>query len=58
MTNLARLIYSLEMIRNQGKKGEDLFLGNQTLDIQLEWQKNAEAIEKGNYSLTYSRSKD
>ena len=46
MTNLARTIYTLEMVVNQGKKGEDLFLGNQPEEIQLEWQKNAEAIEK------------
>ena len=44
MTNLARTMYTLEMLINQ--KGEDLFLDNQPEEIQAEWQKDADAIER------------
>lgn len=46
MTNLARTMFTLEMLMNQGKKGKALLLDNQPEEIQREWQKDADAVER------------
>lgn len=46
ITNLARTMYTLEMLINRDGKGDDLLLENQPEEVQVEWQKDADAVER------------